>query len=102
MKTLQRSSRQYRLGESARKDAKARQACSEEDFSMLRLIALALLVTGAVLVVYGIGASQSLASDFSRFFHGTPTDKSIWLMIGGGVLGVVGVAGLLSRSKSHA
>ena len=66
----------------------------------MKLIALALLVVGVILVVYGIGASESLASDFSRFFHGTPTNKSIWLMIGGGVLGVLGLAVLLRSSRS--
>ena len=69
---------------------------------MMKLIALALLVGGVILVVYGIGASESLASDFSRFFKGTPTDRSIWMMIGGGILGVAGLAVLLSSTRSPA
>ena len=78
------------------------QANIKKGFFMTKIFALALLVVGAILVVYGIGASESLASDFSRFFKGTPTNRSIWLMIGGGVLGVAGLAVLLRSSRSQA
>lgn len=59
-----------------------------------KLISLALLVGGIVLVVYGVSASESFSSDVSRFFTGSPTDKTMWLMIGGIVAIIVGVAGL--------
>jgi Protein of unknown function (DUF3185) len=31
----------------------------------------------------------------ARFFTGSPTDKAIWMLIGGVVLSIVGVVGLL-------
>jgi hypothetical protein len=40
-------------------------------------------------------AAQSFSSDISRFFTGSPTDKAIWMLIGGVVLSIVGVVGLL-------
>ncbi len=46
-------------------------------------IALALLVGGIVLIIFGITATESFGSEVSRFFTGTPTDKSMWLLIGG-------------------
>jgi uncharacterized membrane protein YidH (DUF202 family) len=71
----------------------------KEGFIMFKTISLALLVGGVALAIYGISASQSFASDTSRFFTGSPTNKAIWMLIGGAVLSVVGLAGLLRGSK---
>jgi len=62
---------------------------------MNRVISLAILAVGIVLVIYGIAASNSFGSDISRFFNGSPTDKTIWLLIGGVVAIIIGLAGLL-------
>ena len=67
---------------------------------MNRILSLALLVGGIVLIVYGINASESISSDFSRFFNGSPTDRTIWLLIGGIVASVVGAGGLLLSAKA--
>lgn len=61
---------------------------------MGKLVGLALLVVGVVLLVMGITASESIGSDFSRFFTGKPTDKSIWLIIGGIVSLGLGAGGI--------
>ena len=53
------------------------------------------LVAGIILVVFGVQASDSIGSSFSRLFSCTPTDKAIWLFIGGAVLAVVGLTGVL-------
>jgi len=53
-----------------------------------------------VLIIYGINGTNSLGSDFSRFFTGSPTDKSIWLLIGGCVVAAIGAGGLITGSKS--
>jgi hypothetical protein len=62
---------------------------------MPKPVALALLAGGILLLIFGVSAAQSLSSDISRFFTGSPTDKAIWMMIGGAVLSIVGVVGLL-------
>ena len=62
---------------------------------MNKPISLAILAGGIVLVIYGVAASNSFSSDVSRFFNGSPTDKTIWLLVGGIVAIIVGVAGLL-------
>jgi hypothetical protein len=59
-----------------------------------RSLSLGLIVLGVVLIVLGVIASDSVSSDFSRFFTGEPTDKTIWLLLGGGLATVVGLAGL--------
>ena len=66
---------------------------------MNKIIALALLVGGAVLIVFGFTASNSLSSDVSRFFTGSPTDKAIWMLIGGIVAAIVGLTMTLRGSK---
>jgi hypothetical protein len=62
---------------------------------MNKAISLAILAGGIVLVTYGIAASESFSSHISRFFHGSPTEKTMWLMIGGIAAIIVGTAGLL-------
>ena len=67
---------------------------------MNRIISLVLLIGGIVLIIYGMSASDSLGSSISRFFTGSPTDESIWLLIGGIVTAAAGAGGLLHDSKS--
>jgi len=63
--------------------------------NMSKAISLALLAVGILLIVFGVIASESLSSDISRFFTGSPTDKAIWMLIGGVVASILGVVGLL-------
>jgi energy-converting hydrogenase Eha subunit C len=64
---------------------------------MNKIISLALLVGGIILIVYGANASDSIGSSFSRFFTGSPTDKAIWMLIGGAAAAIFGAAGLVLR-----
>ena len=59
--------------------------------SMKNIISLGLIIGGAVLIGYGINAADSLSSDLSRFFTDSPTDKTIWLLVGGIILLAFGV-----------
>ena len=67
---------------------------------MNKLLSSAFFVLGVVLLVLGFIASDSVSSDLSRLFTGEPTDKTIWLLIGGGVCLVVGMGGLVRGGKS--
>jgi len=66
---------------------------------MNKLLSIALLVGGIILIVYGINASNSIGSDFSNLFTGSPTDKSIWLLVGGVVAAAIGAGGVLRRAR---
>ena len=59
-----------------------------------RLISLAIFAGGIVLVVFGVAETKSFSSDVSRFFTSSPTDKAIWMLIGGIVAIVIGLGGL--------
>jgi uncharacterized membrane-anchored protein len=60
-------------------------------------LSVALLVIGVVLLVFGVNAYHSASSDVSRFFTGAPTDKALWLLIGGVVAGIAGFSGLVRK-----
>ena len=68
---------------------------------MNRIISIPLLVGGVVLMIFGINATNSFGSDVSRFFTGSPTDKAIWMLIGGIIMTIVGV-GLTLRGWKRA
>jgi hypothetical protein len=55
-----------------------------------RIVGLVLLILGIVLLVMGLRAIDSFGSQFSRFFTGSPTDRAVWLTIGGAVGVAVG------------
>ncbi len=67
---------------------------------MNKAIFLAVLVGGIILLIFGINAYNSSSSDVSRFFTGEATDKSIWMLVSGGVAFVLGLTGLLRGSKT--
>ena len=66
---------------------------------MYRVIGLAIVAVGVVLLIWGISAADSFASDVSRFFTGEPTDRAMWLTLGGVAAIVIGgvMAGLSGR-----
>ncbi len=66
---------------------------------MNRGVSVALIAAGAVLVVWGVSASQSFSSDISRLFTGVFTDRTTWLWIGGVVAVAVGLSGILRRQR---
>ena len=64
---------------------------------MNKSVSVALLVVGIILIGSGLNAYHSASSDVSRFFTGAPTDKSLWLLIGGFVAGIAGFSGLARK-----
>ena len=64
----------------------------------MKLISLVLLLLGVLLLVFGILAADSVASSFSRFFTGNPTDNTVFLIVAGAVaLGAGVVMSVLPR-----
>lgn len=65
---------------------------------MDKTISLAVLAGGIVLLIFGVIAANSVSSDFSRFFTDAPTDKAIWLLVGGAVATMFGLVGFMRSS----
>jgi hypothetical protein len=57
---------------------------------MNKALGIALLAAGIIMLIFGLNASDSVASDFSRFFSGSPTNKTMWLLAGGAASLVAG------------
>ena len=66
---------------------------------MNKVFSAILLAGGIALIIAGVSASNSFGSDVSRVVSGTPTDKSMWLLIGGIVAAAAGAAGLFRGQK---
>ena len=67
---------------------------------MNKIISLAFLIGGVVLIIVGFNATNSFSSDVSRFFSGSPTDKAVWMLIGGTLAAIIGLTGTLRSWKS--
>jgi hypothetical protein len=66
---------------------------------MNKAVSIALLAGGIVLIVLGVNATKSFSSDVSRFFTGSPTDKAVWMLIGGIVATCIGLYGTSRGGK---
>jgi len=61
---------------------------------MNKALSLVLLTGGIILLMFGFIEYDSTSSDISRFFNNSPTDKAIWMILGGTVATVLGAFGL--------
>jgi len=66
---------------------------------MNKITSIALLAVGIILLIYGLNSADSVASSISEVATGTPTDKSIWLIVLGVIGMISGAAGLFFGSK---
>lgn len=62
-----------------------------------RLIGFGLLAVGAILLYFGINATQSTVEGISEAFTGRYSDETMMYLIGGGVMAVAGLFMLLKR-----
>jgi len=62
-------------------------------------LSVAFLVGGIALLIFSNNEYQSAGSEISKFFTGNPSDRSMWMLIGGGVLAAMGLVGLMRRSR---
>jgi hypothetical protein len=67
---------------------------------MNNAIGIALLAGGIILLIFGFNAANSTGSEISKFFTGNPTDKSMWMIVGGAIATVLGLVSLL-RGRSR-
>ena len=66
---------------------------------MQSIVGIALLVVGVVLIIFGMQASVSLGSRLSELFTGTPSDRTLWLLLAGVVVAILGLGMLLTGRR---
>ena len=66
-----------------------------------RALGIALLVGGLMLLFFGFNASEGFASDLSETFTGSPTDRSIWMLVLGAIAAVAGGIMALAPGRTH-
>jgi len=67
---------------------------------MNNVVGLAIFALGVVLLIFGFNESHSFSSDVSRFFTGNPTDRSIWMIVGGAAAVVAGLVLTIAKRRS--
>ena len=68
---------------------------------MTKAISIALIVGGVVLLYFGGRAFNSVSSDVSRVFTGSPTNKAIMLIVGGVVATIAGLTGMALSGRKR-
>ncbi len=62
-----------------------------------KLLGLVLLVVGLILLFFGWNASQSMGEELTETFTGRFTDETMWYLIGGAVMSIVGLVLTITR-----
>jgi hypothetical protein len=64
---------------------------------MKRIIGIALLAGGVIALVYGFKAKDSIESQLTQTFTGSPSSNAKWLLIGGAVASAAGIGMILLK-----
>jgi hypothetical protein len=68
---------------------------------MTKAISIALIVGGIVLLYFGGQAFNSVSSEVSRVFTGSPTNKAILLIVGGVIATIAGLTGMAVSGRKR-
>ncbi|MCC5856341.1 MAG: DUF3185 family protein [Idiomarina sp.] len=66
---------------------------------MNRILSLAILVAGLIMLYFGWQEKESFAGQASEALTGQPTDNAMWFLIAGAVAVIVGLGGLAHSLK---
>jgi hypothetical protein len=66
---------------------------------MQKVTGIICIVIGVLLFVWGHNIAQSFGSQVQQLWTGAPTDRAMYLYIGGAILAVLGVAQIFWPSK---
>lgn len=66
---------------------------------MQAIAGLVMIVVGIALLVIGINAADSFGDRMSKFFTGNLTDKTMWYIVLGAVLTVIGIGLVAVRPR---
>ena len=64
---------------------------------MNKIIGLAILVAGVILLYFGYTEYNSTASKVTEVVTGNPTDNATWFLVGGAVAAIIGLGVILKK-----
>jgi len=64
---------------------------------MNKILGLAILVAGVILLYFGYTEYNSAASQVTEVVTGNPTDNAIWFLVGGAIAAIVGLGVLFKK-----
>lgn len=56
-----------------------------------RVVGVVFIILGVILVIVGMNASESMVDQASEVFRGRFTDSTMWYLIGGIAVGLLGI-----------
>jgi len=62
---------------------------------MKKAISAGIFVAGLILLYFGYQEYQSFSSEIEEFFTGSPSNRALWMLIGGAAASIAGLVGLL-------
>jgi len=66
---------------------------------MKKILGIGLIIVGLILLYFGYNEYNSMASEISEVFTGSPSDNAVWYLAGGAGASVVGLLLLLTGFK---
>lgn len=67
---------------------------------MKKILGIGLLLVGIILLYFGYNEYNSMASEISEVFTGSPSDNAVWYLAGGAGASLVGILLLLTGIKN--
>jgi uncharacterized membrane protein YidH (DUF202 family) len=67
---------------------------------MKKGLALAIMVSGFALTIFGIHSTESFITDVSRLYHSAPTNNAVIIVVIGFLGVAVGLLGMLRRTRN--
>ncbi|MDZ7719095.1 MAG: DUF3185 family protein [Balneolaceae bacterium] len=64
---------------------------------MKKAISAGLFIAGLLLLYFGYQEYQSISSEVEEFFTGSPSNRALWMLIGGAAASIAGLVGLLRK-----
>lgn len=64
---------------------------------MNKIVGLALVIAGAILLYFGYTEYNSTASQVTEMVTGNPTDNAIWYLVGGAIAAILGLGAILKK-----
>ncbi|MEW6304090.1 MAG: DUF3185 family protein [Verrucomicrobiota bacterium] len=64
---------------------------------MNKIIGIALVAGGVVMLIYGFKAKDSLESKANELLRGSPSKNAVWLLGGGAACSLAGVAMIMMK-----